>query len=64
MHCAQVLDATVAAIGQDLTHLHKLVDNIALLDMLCSLAVVVNRSSEPYSCPQCTDSGTTITAQV
>lgn len=64
MCCVQVLDATIAAIGQDLTHLHKLVDNIALLDMLCSLAVVVNRSSEPYSCPQCTDSGTAASAQL
>lgn len=53
----QVLDATVAAIGQDLQHLHKLVDNVALLDLLCSLALVVTQSSEAYCCPQCTDSG-------
>lgn len=53
----QVLDATIAAIAQDIAHLHKLVDNIALLDMLCSLATVASRSSMPYTCPQCMNSG-------
>ena len=53
----QVLDATVTAIAQHISHLHKLIDNLALLDMLCSLATVVNRSSEPYVVPQCTPSG-------
>lgn len=55
--CPQVLDATIATIGQDITHLHKLVDNIALLDMLCSLSMVVSRNPELYCCPTCTKSG-------
>lgn len=55
----QVLDATVAVIAQHISHLHKLIDNIALLDMLCSLATVVSRSSEPYVIPQCTQTGQT-----
>ncbi|DBA95622.1 TPA: hypothetical protein ACH3X3_013469 [Trebouxia sp. C0006] len=53
----QVLDATVAVIAQHISHLHKLIDNIALLDMLCSLATVVSRNSEPYVIPQCTQTG-------
>ena len=53
----QVLDATIAAIAQDIAHLHKLVDNIALLDMLCSLATVARGSSQPYTCPHCMESG-------
>ncbi len=53
----QILDATVAVIAQHISHLHKLIDNIALLDMLCSLATVVNKSSEPYVIPKCTQTG-------
>ncbi|KAL0020849.1 hypothetical protein WJX77_001177 [Trebouxia sp. C0004] len=53
----KVLDATMAVIAQHISHLHKLIDNLALLDMLCSLAGVVSRSSEPYVIPQCTQAG-------
>ena len=53
----QALDATMSVIVQHLSHLHKLIDNIALLDMLLCLATVVNRSSDPYVAPQCTQSG-------
>lgn len=54
---AQVLDATMSGIAQHMSHLHKLIDNVALLDMLLSLATVVNRSSQPYVAPQCTARG-------
>ena len=47
----------MSGIAQHMSHLHKLIDNIALLDMLLSLATVVNRSSEPYVAPQCTQRG-------
>ena len=53
----QALDATMSVVVQHMSHLHKLIDNIALLDMLLSLATVVNRSSESYVAPQCTQSG-------
>ena len=53
----QALDATLSVIVQHMSHLHKLIDNVALLDMLLSLATVVNRSPEPYIAPQCTQSG-------
>lgn len=53
----QVLDATMSVVVQHMHHLHKLIDNVALLDMLLSLATVVNRSSDPYVAPQCTQSG-------
>lgn len=47
----------MSVIVQHMSHLHKLIDNIALLDMLLSLAMVVNQSSEPYVAPQCTQTG-------
>ena len=53
----QILDGTVAAVAQSMRHLHKLIDNVALLDILCSLATVANRSCEPYAVPECTQSG-------
>ena len=40
----QVLEGTVAVLAQQLPALHRLIDALALLDMLCSLAVVVRRS--------------------
>ena len=53
----QVLTATMSVVAQQMSHLHKLIDNIALLDMLLSLATVVCRSSESYVVPQCTQTG-------
>ena len=53
----QVLVGTLAEVAQHIGYLHKLIDNIALLDMLCSLATVANKSCEPYVVPECTQSG-------
>ena len=48
----------MSVIVQHMSHLHKLIDNIALLDMLLSLAKVVTQSSDSYVAPQCTQTGT------
>lgn len=40
----QVLEGAVAELAQQLPALHRLIDAIALLDMLCSFAVVVHAS--------------------
>lgn len=53
----QALDGLREKILSHMTILHKLADNLALLDMLSSFAWVVRESEHPYVRPRCTKEG-------
>eukprot|EP00891_Asterochloris_glomerata_P002051 jgi/Astpho2/2051/Aster-00547 len=53
----QVLGNALAAAVQHLDRLHKLLDSIALLDMLVSLADLTQNSVGQYVRPRCTETG-------
>ena len=53
----QVLGNALAAAVQHLDRLHKLLDSIALLDMLVSLADLTQNAVGQYVRPRCTETG-------
>ncbi|KAK9808717.1 hypothetical protein WJX72_002463 [[Myrmecia] bisecta] len=53
----QVLEGAVAEVADHLGTLHKLLDNLSLLDMLCSFAHVAAASDGSYVRPRCTKHG-------
>nr|AKI32388.1 DNA mismatch repair protein MSH4 [Watanabea reniformis] len=53
----QVLDGLVTMVLQRMGLLHKLTDNMALLDKLCAFAGVVRDSVTKYVRPKCTEEG-------
>ena len=55
--CLQLLDQVLLKVSTDMIDLHKLVDGLALLDMMCSFAQTVTSSSEEYTRPVLTASG-------
>ena len=54
---SQVLDGVRSRILDRVVLLHKLTDNLALLDMLCSLAAAVQAGAASYVRPRCTEGG-------
>lgn len=55
--CLQVLERVLSHLRQNLTFLHKLVDNIALLDVLCAFRVAVTESHGEFVRPTCVPHG-------
>ena len=55
--CLQLLDQVRLKVLTEMIDLHKLVDGLALLDMICSFAQTVISSSEEYNRPVLTASG-------
>lgn len=53
----QILDEVRASILSRRHILHRLADNIALLDMLCSFAAVSTTAEASYVRPKCTETG-------
>lgn len=54
---SQVLQTATVSLLQHMSRLRCLIDNIALLDMLCSCATVACMANEPYVRPKITQAG-------
>ncbi|KAK9852113.1 hypothetical protein WJX84_000033 [Apatococcus fuscideae] len=52
-----LLDKILLRVSAEMSYMHKLVDGLALLDMMCSFANMVHSSSEEYTRPVLTTSG-------
>ena len=57
LSASQVLDGMRSRILDRVVLLHKLTDNLALLDMLCALAAAVQDGAGEYVRPRCTEGG-------
>ena len=57
LSASQVLDGVRSRILDRVVLLHKLTDNLALLDMLCALAAAVQDGAGEYVRPRCTEGG-------
>lgn len=53
----QLLDGVLVKVAAEMSALYKLVDGIALLDMMCSFAHMITMSSAEYTRPVLTASG-------
>lgn len=55
--CLQVLEQVLSHLRQNLMFLHKLIDNVALLDVLCAFRVAVTESHGEFVKPNCMPNG-------